>query len=1130
MLSKSNSQNLVKLQTLKPTKTLQIINSVQSILQILAYLHVIHLSFSKSSFNVHMKDQKLKTFITALFYLILSSLLIACNEDSSSDPTHTHTDEEEKITLILGNSITLDVSEKSIVNGDKTTFEWGITRTPEGSSLTAFDNPSSVVPTFTPDIEGTYQLSLVVIDGAEKSETLFTITVNKDLSQASPGAGSSGLIGSEIALSGTGVFNNDATFKWQIKSLPENSSIGIDAISDINIVNPVFTPDVAGEYIFTLIVTNDTGISMLSEIKITALENNTPPVANAGEDNSVDTLSTVTLTAAGSYDQDGDPLSYSWTLIQSPASNTVNLQETSSQTLTFTPDAEGDYEFLLTVSDGIDTGTATVLITASSSVGTVNIPPVAKAGPNQETLVNQQVLLDGSESTDAEGEPLSYLWTITSRPENSAASLDSNTAPNPSFMPDMAGAYTLSLVVNDGKTDSTNAAVTIINVLSPNTAPVANAGLNQFVLINNTVNLNGNSSYDPDGSEITYSWQITTSPTGNSANLIDNLSATPQFTPDIAGEYLVTLEVSDGEKSSQASILITAEDTTEGTKSQPKVLSYLAPSRFPYAGNIQNSSSFYQVTELDSNTDYHIYLTELNDNVDLIVYDDNAFSNIICESHNSFIRHENCIGKAIATNGTLYIQVDSSLAANNAQYTLNITPAVDEGTEETPIVISLDTPYLGTTRTDTSYYLVEGVDATKNYVISLKNKTGASLLWGGYDTNPEECHLTTNPDKNYLCNIQNHTSNSLRIKILHNTGETSVGKSFELFVTEGQAINSEGTEISPIPLTYNDAPLEYTAGQVDTNTSYYQLTGLTIGADYDIWLPDLNDNIYLEVIDDSGTTISGNNFPKQFSFNATTSNINIRVHGDESKIGLTYTLSIQENTLQLVSEGTINDPVLLPYDIMLDSLTHAGSVDSTTNSYYKITDLPIDKELVFAITELSDDADLFIYSNPEYSNLICESQQFIINDDICAYAPTNDVLYIRVNGSKTLKGADFNLTVAPPLFNHEGSIDVPVELDASLILNTGYDGGVDTEYSYYKINNLLQNTSYEIRLEQPSGDVDLYVYTSSFSSATVCLSENWADDFVENCIATTTDTSLLIKVSGTWSGSGAGFVIKATQQ
>ncbi|MFT5298287.1 MAG: hypothetical protein ACI9YH_004334, partial [Colwellia sp.] len=75
-----------------------------------------------------------------------------------------------------------------------------------------------------------------------------------------------------------------------------------------------------------------------------------------------------------------------------------------------------------------------------------NSAPVAEAGNNQNVEMGSQVNLNGSASTDADGDDLTYLWQFTAQPDGSKATLSSNTVQQPVFTTDLAGTYTVSLV------------------------------------------------------------------------------------------------------------------------------------------------------------------------------------------------------------------------------------------------------------------------------------------------------------------------------------------------------------------------------------------------------------------------------------------------------------------------------------------------------------------------------------------------------------------------------------------------------------------------------------------------------------------------------------------------------------
>jgi hypothetical protein len=101
-----------------------------------------------------------------------------------------------------------------------------------------------------------------------------------------------------------------------------------------------------------------------------------------------------------------------------------------------------------------------------------NTAPIAVAGPAQSAVQGTLVTLDGSASADANGDALSYLWTLTLRPTGSAAALNGATTAKPSFAPDLPGVYSASLVVNDGRVNSSTIASVSITV-TPD--PVAQA-------------------------------------------------------------------------------------------------------------------------------------------------------------------------------------------------------------------------------------------------------------------------------------------------------------------------------------------------------------------------------------------------------------------------------------------------------------------------------------------------------------------------------------------------------------------------------------------------------------------------------------------------------------------------------
>ena len=283
------------------------------------------------------------------------------------------------------------------------------------------------------------------------------------------------------------------TYAWTLTSKPVGS---LASLSLPTTPMPTFIADVAGAYMASLTV-NDGKVNSgnVATVNITASMTNAAPVANAGVAQNVVAGSVVTLDGSASSDANSDPLTYAWTLTSKPAGSTAALSSTTSAKPTFTAEVAGTYVASVIVNDGkVNSTAATVSITAAVA----NVAPVANAGVAQNVVAGSVVTLDGSASSDANSDPLTYAWTLTSKPAGSTAALSSTTSAKPTFTADVAGTYVASVVVNDGKVSSTTAttSVAVVDVKKIGVGYLARNGMTVTLISFTTTDLgNGYNRY-----------------------------------------------------------------------------------------------------------------------------------------------------------------------------------------------------------------------------------------------------------------------------------------------------------------------------------------------------------------------------------------------------------------------------------------------------------------------------------------------------------------------------------------------------------------------------------------------------------------------------------------------------------
>ncbi|MFK8029447.1 MAG: PKD domain-containing protein [Gammaproteobacteria bacterium] len=330
-----------------------------------------------------------------------------------------------------------------------------------------------------PDID-----SAICVSDSKEISALFSADVNR-CPQAHAGYDTPIVLNQRIPLDASRTVDMDGqrlTFDWRLVKGPTGSGVDIE---DASSLRTGFTPDLAGDYVFELMVTDSKGGTATDTVTFST--NNVPPVARAGANRTAHLGEMVALNASRSYDLDNDVLAYQWTMVEKPTDSTARLSNPKAASSSLVLDREGDYRIELKVNDQAGSGTGSEL-----TLSTYNSAPVANAGRARVVGPNSDIVFDSSRSSDYDSDALSYHWSVLSAPQESKASFNNANVDNPTFTVGGDGLYLVQLMVDDG-VNLSNPVTTLIEVKRDR---LANFDLNDFLPLTNR---NGGDDTDGDG-------------------------------------------------------------------------------------------------------------------------------------------------------------------------------------------------------------------------------------------------------------------------------------------------------------------------------------------------------------------------------------------------------------------------------------------------------------------------------------------------------------------------------------------------------------------------------------------------------------------------------------------------------
>jgi PKD repeat protein len=393
-------------------------------------------------------------------------------------------------------SIAFDGAGSSDADGDPLTYAWDFG---DGATSTG---PS---PTHAYAALGTHTVTLIVHDGRISSApSTAVVSITNAAPEAVVGGGpQTGVRGEVLTFHGSGSSDLDGdplTYAWDFG----DGSMATDATA-------THAYATLGAFTVTLVVSD--GIDSSAPASTTANITNRAPVASAGGPYDGTHAGALAFDASSSSDPDGDPLTFAWTFGDGATGTGPSPSHTYA--------ASGSYTVTVAVSDGVDTATSATTATIS------NVVPIARPGGPYTSFRNAPLMLDGTASTDGNGDPLTYRWDFGDGTTGTGAT------PTHAYI--AFGSYVVSLVVNDGAADSPSA-VALVTI--PDRPPLAHAGGPYTGVRGVAITFNGAASADPDGNPLTYQWSFGDGATGT------GMSPTHVYTT--AGPFVARLVVSDG--------------------------------------------------------------------------------------------------------------------------------------------------------------------------------------------------------------------------------------------------------------------------------------------------------------------------------------------------------------------------------------------------------------------------------------------------------------------------------------------------------------------------------------------------------------------------------------------------------
>lgn len=347
-------------------------------------------------------------------------------------------------------TVSLSGADSQLQNN--TTFTWRFVSKPatsQASLVGVHDRTAS----FIADQAGDYQIQLELVSGQQRSVAVHALTVSQVVNNRPPIArittqANNITINTDVALSAANSEDPDhdpLTYLWQVLQAPDGAQ---PKLASSKTQSTHFQADMVGQYVVQVTV-SDGQASTSATITLQVYPKNSAPIVAINYDEKTYRAGDSVALFGVALDKEQQPLSYAWRVVKRPAVSHTDIATPLELNTLFTTDTAGEYQIEFTATNPNKLANSAYVILKIGA----NLPPAivdVKYAQQINVMTPSELRV---EAIDPEGAPLTYSWTVDSKPAGATVTISNPDQATTSLQVSEPGLYTITISVNDGVQD-----------------------------------------------------------------------------------------------------------------------------------------------------------------------------------------------------------------------------------------------------------------------------------------------------------------------------------------------------------------------------------------------------------------------------------------------------------------------------------------------------------------------------------------------------------------------------------------------------------------------------------------------------------------------------------------------------